>query len=83
MIGTGCSGSGCLLLLYRASIDPDTANAVRYGTAKAEWFLNVVSPVEHFHKEGLWTLESVLDSSSSIREGDQDTPAGSQVFCGL
>ena len=28
MIGTGCSGT----------------NAVRYGTAKAEWFLNLVSP---------------------------------------
>ncbi|KAF8133198.1 D-lactate dehydrogenase cytochrome oxidoreductase [Boletus edulis] len=30
MIGTGCSGTGC-----------SGTNAVRYGTAKAEWFLNV------------------------------------------
>ena len=31
MVGTGCSGT----------------NAVRYGTAKAEWFLNLVSLLHH------------------------------------
>lgn len=29
-------------------INPNTANAVRYGTAKAEWFLNIVSPIQVF-----------------------------------
>jgi D-lactate dehydrogenase (cytochrome) len=48
MIGTGCSGT----------------NAVRYGTAKAEWFLNI----------------SVLDGRPSIWQSDQDPPAGAQVF---
>lgn len=33
------------VLMSRPSINPDTANAVRYGTAKAEWFLNVVSQI--------------------------------------
>ena len=45
MIGTGCSGS-----MFSLSASPKSlligsyvANAVRYGTARAEWFLNVVS----------------------------------------
>lgn len=42
MIGTGCSGSKSPLFLpTRCQLS--IANAVRYGTAKAEWFLNVVS----------------------------------------
>ena len=43
MIGTGCSGSKlprCMKSRYEA--EHALANAVRYGTAKAEWFLNVV-----------------------------------------
>lgn len=36
MAGTGCSGT----------------NAVRYGTAKAEWFLNFVTILHSFHSGG-------------------------------
>ncbi|KAG6850259.1 hypothetical protein H0H93_015811 [Arthromyces matolae] len=42
MLSTGCSGS---IICFpsqknKTSHHPSTANAVRYGTAKAEWFLN-------------------------------------------
>ena len=46
MISTGCSGSAWALLpsFLKGRIKTSViANAVRYGTAKGEWFLNVVS----------------------------------------
>lgn len=45
MLSTGCSGSefsfrGCI---HEPLLRICAANAVRYGTGKAEWFLNAVS----------------------------------------
>jgi hypothetical protein len=44
MIGTGCSGSKhCFVEVLTCALTYlNLANAVRYGTARAEWFLNVV-----------------------------------------
>ena len=43
MIGTGCSGSEPIFSLRSCEVLMRLlANAVRYGTARAEWFLNVV-----------------------------------------
>ena len=51
MIGTGCSGSK-LFVPARSPIIENLliiiANAVRYGTARAEWFLNLVSILNPF-----------------------------------
>lgn len=42
MMSTGCSGRTFPLQSDRRSIIFLKANAVRYGTAKGEWFLNAV-----------------------------------------
>lgn len=44
MLSTGCSGSTLSCPnLRRTAVDTYLANAVRYGTARGEWFLNAVS----------------------------------------
>ena len=44
MIATGCSGSAWRdRLIWHPHRTTSSANAVRYGTAKGEWFLNAVS----------------------------------------
>lgn len=43
MISTGCSGSKYTCSIFTTTLtNSNSANAVRYGTAKAEWFLNLV-----------------------------------------
>lgn len=55
MIGTGCSGT----------------NAVRYGTARAEWFLNVVSRA---YEEVLGLIiDHKSDGGTTLRRGDQNS----------
>ena len=53
MLSTGCSGSKLTFIQrypkYTNSLIAHAANAVRYGTAKAEWFLNAVRLLASVH----------------------------------
>jgi hypothetical protein len=60
------------------------ANAVRYGTAKGEWFLNAVSrPHPNYLKVIFKHCISTTDGSSAIGRGDQDSQAVAKVISGV
>ena len=73
MISTGCSGSAWTLLPSNNCTQANiTANAVRYGTAKGEWFLNVVSSKDitynnAFHDRDTCRKTVVLPSGEVIK----------------
>jgi len=80
MLSTGCSGSQS----DRGNTPNLTdllpiANAVRYGTAKGEWFLNVVSIIHCSPKQNYADLSSA-DSCSSLWGGDKDKATIPQVI---
>lgn len=86
MVSTGCSGSKYFytMLPRSSTFIISKANAVRYGTAKSEWFLNVVSPTYEWNSLNRVGLTGVPgDCGLALRRSHQDSSSCSEIIRGL